>query len=348
MTSSSARTCATRSSRDVITRVTFTDPQVCAVGLTSAQAKEPYTNVRVVDYGTGDVSGAYVRGNDIKGTSRIVVDDDRRVIVGATFTGPDVQELLHSATVAIIGQVTLDRLWHAVPSFPTVSEVWLRLLGGLRALRRPATQGRRISHRVRRLHPPADSYVRRGDRACTRGSGPPVLLLHGAPQTHVMWHAVAPGLADSWTVVASDLRGYGDSSKPTSEPDHAAYSFRAMALDQVEVMRALGFDRFCVVGHDRGARVAHRLVRDHPGTVERVALLDIVPTDYVYSHVDRALATAYYHWFLLIQPAPLPERMIEPTHAGSCIRRSDPSGVGARSTRKRRWRNTSAASTTRR
>src|SRR2546423_1097799 len=115
-------------SRDVIPRVTFTDPQVAAVGLTTAQAQERYENVRVVEYGTGDVAGAYVRGNDISGTSRIVVDDDRRVIVGATFTGPDIQELLHSATVAIVGQVTLDRLWHAVPSFPTVSEVWLRLL----------------------------------------------------------------------------------------------------------------------------------------------------------------------------------------------------------------------------
>jgi dihydrolipoamide dehydrogenase len=108
--------------------VTFTDPQVAAVGLTAAQAQDRFANVRVVDYGTGDVPGAYVRGNDIGGTSRVVVDEQRRVIVGATFTGPDVQELLHSATVAIAGAVPMDRLWHAVPSFPTVSEVWLRLL----------------------------------------------------------------------------------------------------------------------------------------------------------------------------------------------------------------------------
>jgi haloacetate dehalogenase len=144
------------------------------------------------------------------------------------------------------------------------------------------------------------------------GCGPPVLLLHGAPQTHAMWHAVAPALAREYTVVAADLRGYGDSSKPPGGGDHAQYSFRAMALDQVEVMRALGFERFTLIGHDRGARVAHRLVLDHPAAVERVALLDILPTAYVYGHVDRTLATLYYHWFLLIQPAPLPERLLEP------------------------------------
>ena len=144
------------------------------------------------------------------------------------------------------------------------------------------------------------------------GSGPPVLLLHGAPQTHAMWHGVAPALAQERTVVAADLRGYGDSSKPPGGGDHAQYSFRAMALDQVEIMRALGFERFALVGHDRGARVAHRLVLDHPAAVERVALLDILPTEYVYGHVDRALATLYYHWFLFIQPEPLPERLLEP------------------------------------
>jgi haloacetate dehalogenase len=142
------------------------------------------------------------------------------------------------------------------------------------------------------------------------GSGPPVLLLHGAPQTHAMWHKIAPALAESHTVVAADLRGYGDSSKPRGGGDHSAYSFRAMALDQVEAMRALGHDRFALVGHDRGARVAHRLVRDHPQTVERVALLDIVPTDHVYGNVDRTLATAYFHWFFLLLPEPVPEQMI--------------------------------------
>jgi pyruvate/2-oxoglutarate dehydrogenase complex dihydrolipoamide dehydrogenase (E3) component len=113
---------------EAVPRVTFTDPQVAAVGLTEAQAKEQGTDVRVVRYGTGDVAGAYTRGNGIKGTSQIVVDQARRVIVGATFTGPDVQEIVHAATIAIVGRVTLDTLWHAVPSFPTVSEVWLRLL----------------------------------------------------------------------------------------------------------------------------------------------------------------------------------------------------------------------------
>jgi haloacetate dehalogenase len=125
-----------------------------------------------------------------------------------------------------------------------------------------------------------------------------------------MWHRLAPALAESHTVVAADLRGYGDSSKPRGGGDHSAYSFRTMATDQVEVMRALGYDRFALVAHDRGARVAHRLVRDHPQAVERVALLDIVPTDHVYANVDRALATAYFHWFFLPLPEPIPERMI--------------------------------------
>jgi haloacetate dehalogenase len=142
------------------------------------------------------------------------------------------------------------------------------------------------------------------------GSGPPVLLLHGFPQSHVMWHRIAPELAREHTVVAADLRGYGDSGRPESGPDHAGYSFRAMAGDQVALMEALGFDRFAVVGHDRGARVTHRMALDHPDRVQRLALLDILPTPYVYEHVDRALATAYYHWFFLIQPADLPERLI--------------------------------------
>jgi pyruvate/2-oxoglutarate dehydrogenase complex dihydrolipoamide dehydrogenase (E3) component len=111
-----------------VPRVTFTDPQVCAVGLTEAQARKQGLHVRAVTYGTGEVAGASTLGNGIRGTSKLVVDESRRVVVGATFTGPGVQELLHSATVAIVGGVTMDRLWHAVPSFPTVSEVWLRLL----------------------------------------------------------------------------------------------------------------------------------------------------------------------------------------------------------------------------
>ncbi|MGI5125170.1 alpha/beta fold hydrolase [Pseudonocardia sp. CA-107938] len=142
------------------------------------------------------------------------------------------------------------------------------------------------------------------------GSGPPVLLLHGFPESSAMWHAVAPQLADDFTVVVPDLRGYGESSRPPSGPDHAGYSFRAMAADQVAVMRELGHERFAVVGHDRGARVTHRMALDHPALVERAAVLDILPTLHVYENVDRTLATAYYHWFLFIQPEPLPEMLI--------------------------------------
>jgi len=142
------------------------------------------------------------------------------------------------------------------------------------------------------------------------GSGPPVLLLHGYPQTHVMWRSVAPQVARDFTVVAPDLRGYGDSSKPDGGPDHAGYSKRAMAQDQLEVMRSLGFERFAVVGHDRGARVAYRMALDHPDAVAKLAVLDIIPTYSVYSNVNRLIATAYFHWFFLIQPYDLPERLI--------------------------------------
>jgi haloacetate dehalogenase len=142
------------------------------------------------------------------------------------------------------------------------------------------------------------------------GSGPPLLLLHGFPQTHAIWHRIAPRLAERFTVVAADLRGYGDSSRPPSDESHGPYSKRAMALDQVEVMRALGFERFSVAGHDRGGRVAHRLARDHRERVERLAVLDISPTLAMYQATDTRFATLYYHWFFLIQPFDLPERLI--------------------------------------
>ena len=142
------------------------------------------------------------------------------------------------------------------------------------------------------------------------GEGPPVLLLHGFPQSHLMWHRIAPELAREYTVVAADLRGYGDSDRPEAGPDHAGYAFRAMAADQVALMETLGFSRFSVVGHDRGARVTHRMALDHPDRVERLALLDILPTAYVFEHVDRRVATANYHWFFLSQPADLPERLV--------------------------------------
>ncbi len=144
----------------------------------------------------------------------------------------------------------------------------------------------------------------------TGGSGPPLLLLHGYPQTHVLWRKLAPRLAQDFTLVIPDLRGYGDSAKPPAGPDQAAYSKRALAQDQVETMAALGHERFRVAGHDRGARVTHRLLRDHPGRIERAALLDIVPTLYRFETIDQKAATGSYHWFFLIQPAPFPERMI--------------------------------------
>jgi haloacetate dehalogenase len=142
------------------------------------------------------------------------------------------------------------------------------------------------------------------------GAGPALLLLHGYPQTHVMWHRIAPRLAERFTVVCADLRGYGDSGRPPSGADHAGYSKRAMAQDMAEVMSGLGFERFSVVGHDRGARVTHRLLLDHGGRVDRAAVLDIAPTLDMYERTDRAFAEAYYHWFFLIQPFDLPERLI--------------------------------------
>jgi haloacetate dehalogenase len=142
------------------------------------------------------------------------------------------------------------------------------------------------------------------------GKGRPVLLLHGYPQNHVMWHKVAPRLAERFTVVCADLRGYGESSKPAGGEGHAAYAKRAMAEDMAEVMSQLGFTRFSVVGHDRGARVTHRLALDHEGRVERVVVLDICPTATMYAATNQAFATAYYHWFFLIQPFDLPERLI--------------------------------------
>ncbi len=148
-------------------------------------------------------------------------------------------------------------------------------------------------------------------RVRTSGKGPPLLLLHGYPQTHICWHKVAPQLVEAgFTAVVSDLRGYGDSDKPVSCETHETYSKRAMAADQVEMMAQLGFDRFCVVGHDRGARVAHRLALDHPDAVERLAVLDIAPTATMYAKTNRDFATGYYHWFFLIQPSPLPEKLI--------------------------------------
>lgn len=142
--------------------------------------------------------------------------------------------------------------------------------------------------------------------ATALGDGPPVLLLHGYPQSRAMWHRVAPRLADRHTVIAADLRGYGDSGKPAGE----VYSKREMAADQLHLMSALGFERFAVVGHDRGGRVAHRMSLDAPERVQAIAVLDIVPTLHMFDHVDRAMATSYFHWFFLAQPNSLPEQLI--------------------------------------
>ena len=142
------------------------------------------------------------------------------------------------------------------------------------------------------------------------GSGPPVLLLHGYPQTHAMWHRVAARLATEFTVVLTDLRGYGSSGKPPGSDSHIEYAKRTMAADQVEVMRLLGFEQFAVVGHNRGARVGHRLARDHRDRVTRLAVLDIVPTLEVFRTADEHMGRVYYHWFFLAQPYPLPETLI--------------------------------------
>jgi haloacetate dehalogenase len=142
------------------------------------------------------------------------------------------------------------------------------------------------------------------------GEGQPVLLLHGFPQTHVTWHKVAPKLGQDFHVVVPDLRGYGDSGKPPVGENHEGYSKRAMAQDQIEVMAQLGHERFAVAGHDRGGRVGHRMALDYPDRVTKLAVLDIVPTHKLYNTVTRGFATAYWHWFFLIQPFPLPETFL--------------------------------------
>jgi haloacetate dehalogenase len=142
------------------------------------------------------------------------------------------------------------------------------------------------------------------------GSGPALLLLHGHPQTHVIWHKVAQTLAQHYTVIASDLRGYGDSDKPQGLPDHSNYSKRVMGEDQIALMAHLGFDQFLLMGHDRGGRVAYRMALDHPEVIRKLVVLDVAPTLAMYEKANRAFATAYYHWFFLTRPAPFPETLI--------------------------------------
>src|SRR6187431_2557479 len=148
------------------------------------------------------------------------------------------------------------------------------------------------------------------------GSGPPILLLHGAPQSHISWRLVAPKLAATRTVVVSDLRGYGDSSKPPDGEMHVNYSKRAMALDQVEVMKHFGFEKFPVIGQDRGGRVTQRMCLDHPDKVTHAAVLDIIPTYYLYTHVDIQFVQAYFHWFNYLRAAPGPENELLASTAG--------------------------------
>ena len=148
-------------------------------------------------------------------------------------------------------------------------------------------------------------------RTLRAGNGPPLLLLHGHPQSHVMWHAVAGQLSRVFSVVMMDLRGYGDSVRVPASDDHAAYAKRAMAMDAVAVMQHFGHEQFQVLAHDRGARVAHRLAADHPDKVQRLMLLDIAPTLAMYDNTTDAFARAYWHWFFLIQPPPLPEALID-------------------------------------
>jgi haloacetate dehalogenase len=160
------------------------------------------------------------------------------------------------------------------------------------------------------------------------GKGPAVLLIHGNPLTHVHWHLVAPRLAERFTVVVTDLRGYGDSGKPRGTADHSNYSFRRMALDHVEVMQHLGFDRFCVAGHDRGGRAACRMALDHPEKVLRLATFDILPTHHVLTHATWQWAVNSYHWFFMAQPYDIPEKLIEGKEDYYIIQKLTRMGIG--------------------
>ncbi|HXC58826.1 MAG TPA: alpha/beta hydrolase [Steroidobacteraceae bacterium] len=215
------------------------------------------------------------------------VSTDRRGVLGAG---------LALAAGTLLGTAREGRAADAPPSPPAMpaaadaTPVDLKLLPGFK-VERVKTSGAEL-HTV------------------VGGSGPPLLLIHGAPLTHLSWFRVAPELAKKYTVIAADLRGYGDSSKPADGDKHINYSKRAMATDQVELMKHFGFSRFAVVGHDRGGRVAHRLALDHPEAVSRMSVLDIVPTQYLYAHVTRAFVEAYFHWFLYLRPAPYPEDIL--------------------------------------
>lgn len=162
-----------------------------------------------------------------------------------------------------------------------------------------------------------------------KGNGPPLLLLHGYPQTSAMWHAVAPALAETYQVICPDLRGYGRSAKLKTDEAHTPYTKRAMAGDLIGLMDYLGHDRFLIGAHDRGGRVAHRLAADAPERVRALSVLDIAPTREMYAHADSAFAAAYWHWYWLIQPAPLPEAMIGADPGGFCVKKLTSGAAGA-------------------
>jgi haloacetate dehalogenase len=200
---------------------------------------------------------------------------------GQHLSNPERRSLLRAATTLVAGATLLDAVHAQAPATPLS-------IPGFTPARVETSGGVTIN-------------------AVKGGSGPPLLLLHGAPLTLYTWRDVAPGLAEHFTVVASDLRGYGDSSKPQGLPDHSNYSKRAMAQDQVDVMKHFGFERFAVVGQDRGGRVTHRMALDHADKITKAVLIDIVPTHYLYTHVNIDFVQAYFHWFNYLRAAPAPE-----------------------------------------
>ena len=214
-------------------------------------------------------------------------NSDLRPAASRNTDGLQRRDLLRGAAALVVGSVALARSRQAAAQAADTDARWF-----------PNFRAEQVTTAGAVIH------------AVIGGSGPPVLLLHGAPQSHVSWHAVARDLARDYTVVAADLRGYGDSSKPEGGGDHAAYSKRTMANDQVEVMRHFGFDQFAVVGQDRGGRVTHRMALDHPDVVTKAVLIDIVPTYYLYTHVTLQFVQAYFHWFNYLQPSPIPENIL--------------------------------------
>jgi haloacetate dehalogenase len=221
---------------------------------------------------------------------------NERPVDRETLTSPERREVLRTASRLVAGAALAGTLADAARAQPAAGSAPLAI-PGFTAERVPTSGGVTIN-------------------AAKGGSGPPLLLLHGAPLTLYTWRDVAPRLAETYTVVVADLRGYGDSSKPQGLPDHANYSKRALAQDQVDVMKHFGFERFAVVGQDRGGRVTHRMALDHPDTVTKAVLIDIAPTHYLYTHVNIDFVQAYYHWFAYLRPSPVPENELLAAQAG--------------------------------